>query len=342
MDYARLVDAGPTAVEQALAGRARGIAARTSGSTGEPREVLLSADALVASARASLARLGGTGHWLLALPADRIAGAMVLARARVGGGAVVNMDRGGFTAAGFAAAASSMPSGRRYVSLVPTQVRRLLEDPEGAEALAGFDGVLVGGAPPAMALPANAIETYGMTETCGGCVYDGVPLEGVRVRTDRNDRILVSGSVLAEGYADGEDESFVGLAGTRWFRTSDLGAWDGERLTVHGRADDVIITGGLNVHPAAVERALVSLPEIADAVVVGLADPEWGNRVAALVVAGDGRSPDLDALTARLDLPRHARPRFILETDHLPRTDAGKIDRSTARAMVAHAAEEAP
>ena len=342
MDYARLVDAGPAAVDSALAGRSRGIAARTSGSTGQPREVLVSADAMRASARATLDRLGGGGSWLLALPADRIAGAMVIARARVGEGDVLAIAEGPFTAAAFAAAASRMPAGRRYVSLVPTQVRRLLASPQGADALAGFDAVLVGGAPPGMALPANAVETYGMTETCGGCVYDGLPLAGTGVGTEGDGRIVLAGPTLADGYADGDDGAFVASGGERWFRTSDLGAWDGERLTVHGRADDVIISGGHNVHPATVERALMALPSIADAVVVGVADDEWGERVAALVVPSGDDAPGADALRAALDLPRQALPRLILTTDHLPRTDAGKIDRSTARAIVASAIEEAP
>ncbi|WP_203655845.1 AMP-binding protein [Demequina activiva] len=342
MDYARLVDAGADAIDHALAGRARGVAARTSGSTGEPREVLLSADAVVASARATLERLGGAGHWLLALPTDRIAGAMVVARARVGGGAVVETAAGRFTPEGFAAAASRMPQGRRYVSLVPTQVRRLLASPEGSEALARFDAVLVGGAPPGMALPSNAVETYGMTETCGGCVYDGAPLSAVGATTDAQGRILLAGPTLADGYADGDDGAFVERDGERWFLTSDLGAWDGSRLAVHGRADDVIISGGLNVHPAAVERALLTVPGIVDAVVVGVPDAEWGERVAALVVSASEGVPDVDALRGMLDVPGHAMPRFILARDAVPRTDAGKIDRSTARAIVARAAEEAP
>jgi O-succinylbenzoic acid--CoA ligase len=342
MNYARLVDAGAHAVEAALAGRSRGIAARTSGSTGEPREVLIGADAVVASVHSTHARLGGPGHWLLALPTDRIAGAMVVARARLGGGAVVEIDDGPFTPATFASAVARMPEGRRYVSLVPTQVRRLLHDQQGADALASFDAVLVGGAPPGLALPSNAVETYGMTETCGGCVYDGTPLDGVQARTDAGGRILLSGPMLADGYADGDASAFVEHAGERWFRTSDLGAWDGESLRVDGRADHVIISGGHNVHPAAVERALLAQPGIADAVVVGVPDTEWGESVAALVVAAGAGAPGIEELRAVLDLPREAMPRFILVADDVPRTDAGKIDRSTASAIVARAAEEAP
>src|SRR5690554_3869144 len=148
MEYARLVNGGQEAVAAALAGRAPGIAARTSGSTGQPREVLLSSRAMRASALTTVERLGGPGHWLLALPADRIAGAMVIARANLGGRELVELGREPFTPQAFATAADHLPTGRRYVSLVPTQVRRLLQDAAGAAALARFDAVLVGGAPP--------------------------------------------------------------------------------------------------------------------------------------------------------------------------------------------------
>src|SRR5690554_3522727 len=233
MEHLRLVDGGPTAVLAALAGDAPGIAARTSGSTGEPREVLVSSAAIRTSAITTLEHLGGAGHWLLALPTDRIAGAMVVARAHVGSTETVRLDHEPFTAHTFAAATNRLPSGRRYVSLVPTQVRRLVSDPAGAAALATYDAVLVGGAAPGMNLPANAIETYGMTETSGGCVYNGAPLSGVDVRVGADGRIELAGPMVADGYADGDNSAFVTHAGKRWFRTSDVGEWDGERLTVH-------------------------------------------------------------------------------------------------------------
>ncbi|MFW2512866.1 AMP-binding enzyme [Demequina sp. SO4-13] len=347
MHYARLVDEGLAAVDSALSGRARGIAVRTSGSTGNPREALLSTAALHASATATLARLGGPGHWLLALPADRIAGAMVAVRARIGGtelihAGLIHAGGGPFTAAGFAHAAGTMPAGRRYVSLVPTQVRRLLADPAGAEALAGFDAVLVGGAPPGMTLPRNAVETYGMTETSGGCVYDGAPLEGVSVRIDDDGRIMIAGPMLADGFADGDDSAFVERDGERWLRTGDVGELVDGRLAVLGRADDVILTGGVNVHPVPVERALLAHGAIADAVVVGVPDLQWGERVVALVAVAPGASVTLDGLRSTLRLERAELPTTVLEVDSIPRTAAGKIDRYAARAIAARtAAEEA-
>lgn len=337
MAHSRLFDHGADAVRASLSGAATGIIASTSGSTGQPREVFVSSAALVASATATLDYLGGPGHWLLALPEDRIAGAMVQARALVGGTQTVRMDAAPFTPQGFATAADLLPAGRRYVSLVPTQVRRLLADATGQAALASFDTVLVGGAPPGMELPANAIETYGMTETSGGCVYDGAPLAGAEVRISPDGLIELAGPMLADGYADGDDSAFIDEAGKRWFRTSDVGEWDGQRLTVHGRSDHMIITGGHNVHPAKVEHALLQHPTIADAVVTSVRDVEWGEKIAALVIAAHGAAPNLEQLRAELDLPRHALPRAIVKVSHLPHTDAGKIDRDAARANATHA-----
>lgn len=343
MDYARLIDGGVAAVTNALSGRARGIAAPTSGSTGQPREVLVSTEAMIASATATLARLGGPGHWLLALPPERIAGAMVIARAHVGQSGIVHHDHEGFTAASFAEAVTRLPDGRRYVSLVPTQVWRLLADPEGAEALSTFDAVLVGGAPPGMELPSNAIETYGMTETSGGCVYDGAPLDRVSARIGDDGRIMLAGPMLADGYADGDNSAFMQAGGERWLRTGDLGSVEGGIVTVHGRADDVILTGGVNVHPAAVERALRDHASIADAVVVGTPDAQWGERVVALVTLATGASLTLEDVRGSLRLARAELPTALSVLDSVPRTAAGKIDRYAARAIAAGIiAEEAP
>ncbi|MDN4480751.1 AMP-binding enzyme [Demequina muriae] len=343
MNYARLAEGGRGAVMAALSGHAAGIAAPTSGSTGDPREVLVGRDALIASATATLDRLGGPGHWLLALPTDRIAGAMVIARAHVGGGDLIHHDHPRFTPASFAEAAAHVPAGRRYVSLVPTQVWRLLSDPRGADALATFDAVLVGGAAPGMALPAHAIETYGMTETSGGCVYDGRPLDGASIRIDDDGRILLAGPMLADGYADGDDSAFIHAGGERWLRTGDLGSVEAGSLTVMGRADDVILSGGVNVHPLAVEKALRAHGDIADAAVVGTPDAQWGERVVAVVVPAQGARLSLDELRSALALDRATLPTALAVVDSVPRTAAGKIDRYAARAIAARIiAEEAP
>ncbi|SEJ13570.1 AMP-binding protein [Demequina mangrovi] len=330
MTYARLDTGAARAIADALAGRVAGIAVDTSGSTGRPREVLVSGEAIRAGVSLSSRRLGGDAHQLLALPPERIGGALVIARATVAGTALVRMPMGPFTAAGFAAAARSLPSGPRQVSLVPTQVRRLLADPEGRDALAGFHAVLVGGAAlPERDAPSNIVRTYGMSETAGGCVYDGLALDGVGLRIADDGRVMISGPTLADGYADGHGADFVEIDGERWFRTSDLGELHDGRLTVHGRADHVINTGGVKVHPQRIELALERAGAAA-AAVVGLPDPEWGERVVAVVEDG----PDDAALAAAVaDLPPYARPRRIVHVDAVPRTAGGKIDRPAARAL---------
>jgi o-succinylbenzoate---CoA ligase len=317
---------------------------RTSGSTGASRDVMLDADALHASADATAARLSGHGQWLLTLPPEHVAGLQVLVRSVIAGTTPVIARPGPFRAAGFVADAARLGDGPRYTSLVPTQLVRLLDDPEATAALAGFDAVLLGGAAtPARVLDAaraagvRVVTTYGMTETCGGCVYDGVPLDGVEVTVDGG-LVHISGPVLARGYLgrpDLDERSFVTADGVRRLRTSDLGRMHDGRLTILGRADDVIVTGGVKVAPAAVEAALAGLPGIADVCVVGVPDAEWGQSVvAAVVVSGD--APTLAqvraAVTGRLDAA-HA-PRHLVVLDSLPLRGPGKHDRRALATML--------
>ena len=219
---------------------------------------------------------------------------------------------------------------------------RLARSEQGRAALATFDAVLVGGAPlPPLGLDANLISTYGATETCGGCVYDGVPLDGVEAGASDDGRVRIAGATLADGYADGDDSAFVTIGGARWFETPDVGSWDGQRLVIDGRADDVIITGGLKAHPARVEHALESLPTIAAAAVVGAPDPEWGERVTAWVVPTEralttaSGMPKLHEVRAALapHLQPHELPRELWVIEQLPRTPGGKIDRRALRAL---------
>ncbi|WP_062294163.1 AMP-binding protein [Demequina phytophila] len=330
MTYARLADDPFAAVDDALAGRADGVAAATSGSTGAPREVLVPASAIRASAELTAARLGGEAAWLLAIPATRIGGAMVVARARLAGTPLATLPAGPFTASAFADATAALPPGRRHVSLVPTQVRRLLADAEGRDALATYDAVLVGGAAlPERGAPANLVRTYGMSETSGGCVYDGVPLDGVGVRIDGDGRILLSGPTLAAGYADGDGSAFIEIDGVRWFRTSDVGERRADgRLAVLGRADHVINTGGVKVHPQRIELALERAGATAVAV-VGIPDAEWGEAVVAVV---EGRVDDAAVAAALEGLAPYERPKRIVHAP-VPRTAGGKIDRPATRAL---------
>ena len=317
----------------------------TSGSTGRPKVVELTADALLASARATHARLGGPGRWLLALPVAHVAGWQVLVRALDAGHPPAVVDvASGFAVEAFAAATETLPGPRRHTSLVPTQLRRLLADPAGTAALQRFDAVLVGGAAAPGPLLAQArgagvpvVTTYGMTETCGGCVYDGHPLDGVSVATDEDGRVLVSGTVLAARYRQRPDltaEAFPVRHGRRWFRTSDLGSLTQHGLVLHGRVDDLVVSGGRKVAPAAVEAVLATLPGVEQCVVVGVPDDEWGQAVVALVV---GTPPPLavvrDAVAGRLG--GAAAPRQVLLVEALPLRGVGKPDRAAAADLAA-------
>ncbi|WP_062209680.1 AMP-binding enzyme [Demequina oxidasica] len=335
MTYAPLAKNPTAAVSAVLEGETDGLSVATSGSTGTPREVLLSIRAIRASTFATIGRLGGPGSWLLALPPDRIGGALVAIRAGLTEQTLTTMPPGRFTAEAFATAAAEVPAGRRYVSLVPTQVVRLMASDLGRDALALFDAVLVGGAAFGDGeRPPNVIETYGMTETTGGCVYDGDPLHGVEVAIADDDRILISGATLADGYADGDTSAWVTHNGVRWLRTGDLGRWHSGRLEVLGRADDVIISGAHKVHPVMVERAIAALDSAPQSIVVGVDDPEWGKRVVAVMEHPDSHTPLPDAQqlrdALREMLPPYALPRDTVLTRSLPRTAGGKIDRSAA------------
>jgi len=331
----------------------------TSGSTGASRAVMLGARALRASADATACALGATAaestQWLLALPPVHVAGMQVLARSVIAGTVPVVMEQSdGFRAASFAAAVATMTGDRRHTSLVPTQLVRLLDDPDGVRALRSFDAVLLGGAatPPAVLTRARdagvaVVTTYGMTETCGGCVYDGHPLDGVLVDLETDGRVLLGGPVLASGYLGRPDldaEAFVTRRGERWLRTSDLGGLDDTGLLqITGRADDVIITGGMKVSPTAVEQVLAELDGVAEVCVVGLSDDEWGQSVTAVLVLRAGAvAPTLAtvrAMTAeRIGAP--SAPRGLVVVDHLPLRGPGKTDRRAvarlARELLAH------
>jgi O-succinylbenzoic acid--CoA ligase len=305
----------------------------TSGSTGEPKGVELSAAALRHSARASLDRLGARPgeRWLCCLPATHVAGLAVLVRSLVSGTEPVLAER-----ADAATLAAGSGSGCAHVSLVPTQLQRLLQEANPPGPLAGFSSVLLGGAAAPAGLLAAAravgvpvVTTYGMTETCGGCVYDGVPLDGVRVAVrGESGRIWIGGPVLFSGYRGQRD----GAAALRhsWFRTGDLGRLDSSgRLTVRGRADDLINTGGHKVVPGEVAAALQTCPGVKDVAVVGQPDPEWGQRVIAVVVPADPEDPptlELLRLHVRERLPRYAAPSKVVMVDAVPMLPSGKHD----------------
>lgn len=298
----------------------------TSGSTGTPKGVQLSAQALRTSAAASLRRLGATKgeRWLCCLPPSHVSGLQVLVRSILAEAEPIIHER--FDAV------SVLESGAAHVSLVPTQLHRLVAMDAD---LSVFTTILLGGAAPmpgllaeARALGARVVTTYGMSETSGGCVYDGRPLYNVDLKIGDDGRILISGPVLFSGYRFGPPYD------GGWFATSDLGELTGGRLRVLGRADDVINTGGEKVVAASVAAVLGRHPEVADVAVVGTPDPEWGEAVTAFVVPADhSRPPTLQQLRAYAAdrLPPYAAPRELRILSALPLLANGKTDMAALR-----------
>ncbi len=313
------------------------LVATTSGTTGAPKGALLTAAALTASAAATHDRLGGPGSWLLALPPQHIAGIQVLVRSVLAGSAPVELGvSAGFDVAELPSAIRRLAPGRRYTSLVAAQLAKALTDPAAAAALGELDAVLLGGGPAphpvrdaAAAAGITVVRTYGMSETAGGCVYDGVALDGVAVRV-LDGRISIGGATVAKGYRNPVQPDPFAEPG--WFRTDDLGAVDEAGvLSVLGRADDAISTGGLTVLPEPVEATLCSHPAVTDCAVFGLPDDRLGQRVVAAIVVSDGdAAPTLDALRAHVarTLDATAAPRELHVVDALPRRGIGKIDRT--------------
>lgn len=342
---------------------------RTSGSTtGSGALIAISAAALTASARATRERLGAAGTWVLALPAHHIAGLQVLTRSLVAGTSPVVVDASagfdpGALAAGLARALER--GGPVHLSLVPTQLLRAFDDAAATAALARADAVLLGGAAADPGLLARSraagirvVTTYGMSETGGGCVYDGVPLGGVSLRIESPDasgagRIVISGPVLAEARLDGGASASSARAASstssfffardgalRELITGDRGRLlpDG-RLEVLGRLDDVIVTGGVKVEPAYVEAVLSALEGVARACVVGVPDDVWGSAVVAVVVPRAGARLDARALraSARARLDGAHSPKRVLVVDDLPLRGPGKVDRREVARLAAAA-----
>lgn len=320
------------------------IVVRTSGSTGEPKQAVLSHAAVLASARATQARLGGPGRWLLDLPVTGVAGLQVLVRSVLAGADPVVVSEHD----DLETALEQLDAPRRYASLVPTQLHRLDAD-DRLGVLADLDALLVGGAATDPALldrakeaGVNVVRTYGMTETCGGCVYEGRPLDGVKLRLDDAGQVMLAGPVLFDGYVDDPRDD-------KWFATADRGEIDDEgRLWILGRMDDVVISGGVNVPLTAVARALRKVDGVGDVAVVGVDDPEWGARVVAAVVPADALCLDglrLDLLRDAVTeggLPREWAPRQLVLIDELPLVPGGKIDRARLRELASSPRADRP
>ncbi|WP_353116054.1 AMP-binding protein [Microbacterium sp.] len=335
----------------------------TSGSTGVPKRVMLRAEALGASADATARRLApdaaGGAQWMLALPAGYVAGLQVVVRSILAGTEPVHLDGrfapGSFVDATRAALRRRPDDGPLLTSLVPAQLGTLLgaaaEGQRGLRsALAAYDAILIGGqALPeqlrdrAAAAGVRIVRTYGSSETSGGCVYDGVPLDDVRVQSVDGE-LRIAGPTLSDGYLGDPaltDEVFeTDAEGVRWYRTGDLGIVEDGVVRVHGRADNVIVSGGINVSLDRVERIVRGVPGLTGAVVVATADARWGE--ASVIVAPRGealrRSESEQLRQAReavaAEIGAHARPARLVLVDELAMLSSGKPDREAIRRLL--------
>lgn len=332
----------------------------TSGSSaGAPRLVGLSTEALIASAKATELALNGPGRWILALPTHHIAGAMVLLRAAVAetNPQIVDISEGfspeALLPAVRGATQDDMPG---YLSLVPTQLSQCLDAEQVVEALRSLSAILVGGAATNQQLLARAREaglrvrtTYGMTETAGGCVYDGLPLPGTSVRAvdwDGRTRLAINGPTLMTRYLDA-DSPFFEEGGHRWLLTGDLGIIRASgTVEVRGRADDVIVSGGLSIAPGLVRHAVRSHEGISDAWIMATPDAKWGHVVTALVIPERMPSDSLEMAKLGSSVREHAAahigraqaPRRVVAIDSLPYLGYDKIDRAAAADAATRAA----
>lgn len=362
----RALDGGPALGFGMLAGApaevpdGTAVVIATSGSSGVPKRVAVSAEALRASADATAGRIG-SGRWLLALPASYVAGLQVLVRSLLAGTEPEILE-GGFSPEAFARATFSTmrrplgPDGGEglYTSLVPAQVATLLDaadDMPIRAALQAYRAILVGG----QALPdpvrerasdlgIRLVRTYGSTETSGGCVYDGVPLDTVAVRTVEGE-LHIAGPMLADGYLDDEELTAATFSrdehGIRWYRTGDLGLVDGGVVRVHGRADNVIVSGGINISLDRVEQIVRTIPGLTGAVVVGVEDARWGEASVIVIPRGDAlRRSEAEQLEharecVAEEIGKPARPARLIVVDELEVLASGKPDRDAIRRAIA-------
>lgn len=284
----------------------------TSGSTGTPKGVVHTHESIRALLNMSQARLqtAASTHWLLCLPVSHVAGFSVLARSIMFGNPIRILPTFNETEV-----TTAVNAGATHVSLVPTTLRRV--DP------AIFDMILLGGAAAPPDLPANVITTYGMTETFGGIAYNGNPLDGVEMRI-RHELIEVRTPSLFRTYRSSETPMLV----DGWYPTGDSGRFNDNALQVFGRLDDMIITGGENVWPSAVEKIVSTLPGIERVVIGGIEDAQWGQRVVAWIVSSRAVAPTLEEVRQHVkqQLPSFCAPSELRVLSEFPITSLGKVD----------------
>ena len=297
------------------------IVVATSGSTGTPKGVIHTHDSVAASARATNEGVGtdpARDRWLCAMPVAHVAGLSVILRALASGTPFEVLEQ--FDAD---ATMDAARRGATLTTLVPTALARI--DP------AAFRRIVVGGTHPPDDLPANCLVSYGLTETGSAVCYDGRPLRGVELDVT-DGRIRLRGPMLLRAYRTDDPAGRDPRDAAGWFDTGDEGTIDPSgHLVVHGRSGDMIITGGENVWPVAVERALLTHPAVAEAAVLGRPDDAWGQVVTAVVVATDPAAPpDLATLRTHVKatMPAYAAPHVLEVVDALPRTLLGKVHRA--------------
>lgn len=317
----------------------------TSGSTGRPKGAMLTPANLISSADATHQALGGEGQWLLAMPAAYIAGIQVLVRSMVAGvePAALDLSRG-FNVAEFAARAHELAQTgeRTYTALTPMQLAKATSTLQGIDALRTFDAVLVGGAATnprllesAAKLRINVVTTYGSSETSGGCVYNGRPIAGARVKIV-DGRIHLGGPMVARSYHSVDSLPLADDLKDGWFRTSDAGSLEGGVLTVLGRTDNVISSGGLKLHPEVLEAELLRIDGVTAICVIGKEDDRLGQRICA-AYTGSASVPDiLDALADAEDAGRISHwqiPKELKVVAALPQLGPGKVDRAAVKEL---------
>lgn len=292
----------------------------TSGTTGTPKGVVLTHSAITASALATSDRLAVTSNdtWFACLPMAHVGGLSVVLRAIITETPLITAPQ--FSVDAYNDAANN---GATLVSLVATALQRV--------DASRFRTIVLGGARPPTNRPTNTVTTYGLTETGSGVVYDGQPLSGVEIRII-DDVIHLRAPMLLRTYRDGT----VPLDSDGWFRTGDIGSFDGKTLVVDGREGDLIITGGENVWPEQVEERIRKHHDIVDVCVAGVPHPEWGQQVTAWIVTHDEKPIALNALRdfVKEVLPSHCAPHAVHLINEIPRTNLGKPKRSQLVSLV--------